>query len=98
MNDIEDVQDRDALINGRSALLVDPSKILRGDYMQDQGWIKEVEGVSIFQDGTRAVVRFVEGTPGDPCVVHVLGRDALVWRLLDDDSKAADSEGVAGDD
>ena len=97
MNGFEEVQDRDELIRGRAALLVDPSKILHGDYVQDQGWIKEVERVSVFQDETRAVVQFVEGTPGDQCVVYVLGRDALVWRPKADDSEATHSEGATGE-
>ena len=55
--------------------------MIKGDLIQDEGWVKEVERISVV--GERVVLHF-ESNPFSPCATYQLGRPALVYRAAAD--------------
>jgi hypothetical protein len=82
MSSEEFVQDVAALLVGRKSQTVDAEAVLRGDLIQDEGWVKEVEAVTVV--GARVVLHF-ESNPFSPCATYQLGHPALVHRRLPHD-------------
>jgi hypothetical protein len=75
------VQDTSEVLAGRTAMTVNAEKVLTGDLIRDDGWIKEVERVLV--EGERVVLHF-QSNPFDPCVTYQSGHPALVYRVIAD--------------